>query len=152
MGDIFGYAVPIRDRSCTGQRLRLEKVSALRVFENVRSGQSWERLGLRELLGAVDLFKGHGVDLLSQEKGIDSGLAGGEWVFYMFSAIAHFERRVAHATGKRSGSLRLGHEKAATALELVRAGLSPTTAARQAGLRRATVYCEMAHASVRRPA
>ena len=70
-------------------------------------------------------------------------LAVGELVFHVFIAIAHFERRLiaertrdelaaARARGKRPGRHPLDPEKIAAALELVKAGLSPTVAARQA--------------------
>jgi DNA invertase Pin-like site-specific DNA recombinase len=69
----------------------------------------------------------------------------------VFGAIAHFERRLiaertkdgiaaARARGKRPGRQPLDPKKIAAALSLVKAGLSPTTAAKQLGLGRSTVY------------
>ncbi len=124
-----------------------------------------DRLGrsLSELLCTVDLLKSRHIALLSLEERIDTGSAAGELVFHVFGAIAHFERRLiaertkdgiaaARAKGKRPGRQPLDRDKAAAALKLVQAGLSPTAAARQVGLGRATVYHEMAQAGVRRPA
>lgn len=188
-GDVLGYArVSTGDQDLTGQKLRLEAAGALRVFEDVRSGRTMDRAGLRELLAyarpgdtlavvrldrlgrslsellcTVDLLKSRHVALLSLDERIDTGSAAGELVFHVFGAIAHFERRLiaertkdgiaaARAKGKKPGRQPLDRDKAAAALKLVQAGLSPTAAARQVGLGRATVYREMAQAGVRRPA
>jgi DNA invertase Pin-like site-specific DNA recombinase len=106
-------------------------------------------------------LKERGVALLSLEEKIDTSSAAGELVFHVFGAIAHFERRLiaertkdgiaaARAKGKLPGRRPLDPAKAASALKLVASGVSPTDAARQLGLGRATVYREMASAGVRR--
>lgn len=108
-------------------------------------------------------MKGRGIALLSLEEKIDTSSAAGELIFHVFGAIAHFERRLiaertkdgiaaARAKGKLPGRRPLDPEKAKAALKLVEAGLSPTEAARQLGLGRATVYREMALAGLRRAA
>src|SRR3954463_12576415 len=122
-----------------------------------------DRLGrsLAELLAPVAMLKGRGIALVSLEERIDTGSAAGELVFHVFGAIAHFERRLiaertrdgiaaARARGKRPGRRPLDRDKAAAALKLVAAGLSPTVAARQLGLGRATVYREVKLTGVRR--
>ena len=55
-----------------------------------------DRLGrsLRELLETVDTLKAHGIHLVSLEERLDTSSAVGELVFYVFRAIAHFERRL----------------------------------------------------------
>ncbi|MBL7405195.1 recombinase family protein [Escherichia coli] len=124
-----------------------------------------DRLGrsLAELLSSVTLLKERGIALLSLEEKIDTGSAAGELVFHVFGAIAHFERRLiaertkdgiaaARAKGRRPGRQPIDPDKVGAALKLVQAGLSPTEAARQVGLGRATVYREMALAGVARPA
>ncbi|MBL7589931.1 recombinase family protein, partial [Escherichia coli] len=124
-----------------------------------------DRLGrsLAELLSSVTLLKERGIALLSLEEKIDTGSAAGELVFHVFGAIAHFERRLiaertkdgiaaARATGRRPGRQPIDPDNVGAALKLVQAGLSPTEAARQVGLGRATVYREMALAGVARPA
>ena len=106
-----------------------------------------DRLGrsLGELLAMVAILKERGIALLSLEERIDTNSAAGELVFHVFRMIAHFERRLiaertkdgiaaARARGKRLGRQPLDPEKIAAALELVKAGLSPTVAARQLGL------------------
>lgn len=111
-----------------------------------------DRLGrsLGELLTTVAMLKERGIALLSLEERIDTNSAAGELVFHVFGAIAHFERRLiaertkdgiaaARARGKRPGRHPLDPEKIAAALELVKAGLPPTVAARQLGLGRSTV-------------
>ena len=75
--------------------------------------------------------------------------------------LAHFERRLiserakdgiiaARARGKHPGRHPLDPDKIAAAIQLVKAGLSPTAAARQLGLGRSTVYREINQAGVER--
>jgi DNA invertase Pin-like site-specific DNA recombinase len=122
-----------------------------------------DRLGgsVAELLTTVAKLKERGVALLSLEEKIDTSSAAGELVFHVFGAIAHFERRLiaertrdgiaaARAKGKHPGRQPLDRERAEAALKLVAAGLSPTTAARQVGLRRSTVYRELRRAGADR--
>jgi DNA invertase Pin-like site-specific DNA recombinase len=122
-----------------------------------------DRLGrsLGELLATVAMLKERGIALLSLEERIDTNSAAGELVFHVFGAIAHFERRLiaertkdgiaaARARGKHPGRQPLDPEKIAAALELVKAGLSPTVAARQLGLGRSTVYREVSRAGAAR--
>jgi DNA invertase Pin-like site-specific DNA recombinase len=91
------------------------------------------------------MLKARGIALLSLEEKIDTTSATGELVFHVFGAIAHFERRLiaertkdgiaaARARGKRPGRQSLDADKIAAAIKLVKAGLSPTAAARQLGL------------------
>src|SRR5258708_11076164 len=120
-----------------------------------------DRLGgsLAELLTTVTMLRERGIALLSLEEKIDTSSAAGELVFHVFGAIAHFERRLisertkdgiaaARARGKRPGRHPLDPEKIAAALELVKAGLSPTVAARQLGVGRSTVYREVSRAGI----
>jgi len=110
-----------------------------------------DRLGrsLAELLATVAMLKTRGIAFLSLEEKIDTTSAAGELVFHVFGAIAHFERRLiaertkdgiaaARARGKRPGRQPLDADKIAAAIKLVKAGLSPTAAARQLGLGRST--------------
>lgn len=122
-----------------------------------------DRLGrsLAELLATVAMLKTRGIALLSLEEKIDTTSAAGELVFHVFGAIAHFERRLiaertkdgiaaARARGKRPGRQPLDADKIAAAINLVKAGLSPTAAARQLGLGRSTVYREVNRAGIER--
>jgi DNA invertase Pin-like site-specific DNA recombinase len=122
-----------------------------------------DRLGrsLGELLATVALLKERGIALVSLEGKIDTASAAGELIFHVFGAIAHFERRLiaertkdgiaaARARGKRPGRQPLDPDKIAAALKLVKAGLSPTAAARQLGLGRSTVYREVGRADIER--
>ena len=122
-----------------------------------------DRLGrsLAELLATVAMLKRRGIALLSLEEKIDTTSAAGELVFHVFGAIAHFERRLiaertkdgiaaARARGKRPGRQPLDADKIAAAINLVKAGLSPTAAARQLGLGRSTVYREVNRAGIER--
>ena len=120
-----------------------------------------DRLGrsLAELLTTVAMLKKRGIGLVSLEEKIDTTSAAGELVSHVFGAIAHFERRLiaertkdgiaaARARGKRPGRQPLAADKITAALKLVQAGLSPTTAAKQLGLGRSTVYREVARANI----
>jgi DNA invertase Pin-like site-specific DNA recombinase len=122
-----------------------------------------DRLGrsLGELLTTVAMLKERGIALLSLEERIDTNSAAGELIFHVFGAIAHFERRLiaertkdgiaaARARGKRPGRQPLDADKIAAALSLVRAGLSPTAAAKHLGLGRSTVYREVRRAGINR--
>jgi len=120
-----------------------------------------DRLGrsLSELLTTVAMLKERGISLFSLEEKINTASAAGELVFHVFGAIAHFEQRLiaertkdgiaaARARGKRPGRQPLDSDKIAAAIELVKAGLSPTAAAKQLGLGRSTVYREASRASI----
>ena len=117
---ILGYArVSTGDQDVAGQRLRLEGAGSIRVFTDVISGKSMERLGLAELLAfaregdtlavvrldrlgrslgelltTVQVLRERGIALLSLEEKIDTSSAAGELIFHVFAAIAHFERRL----------------------------------------------------------
>ena len=120
MSHILGYArVSTDDQDLAGQRQRLQAIGALRIFEDVVSGKTFDRPGLaelldyirpgdtlavvrldrlgrslRELLDVVETLKTRGVALLSLEEKIDTSSAAGELVFHVFGAIAQFERRL----------------------------------------------------------
>ncbi len=182
MPDVIGYArVSTAEQDLEVQRRRLrDEAGAIRVFEDVASGKSFDRPGLaalldyarpgdlacvvrldrlgrslRELLVTVEGFKARGLGFRSLEERLDTVSASGELVFHVFGAIAHFERRLivertrdgvaaARARGKRPGRPPLDEEKLQAALTLIRGGLSPSTAARQVGLGRSTLYRELA--------
>jgi DNA invertase Pin-like site-specific DNA recombinase len=187
MSGILGYArVSTGDQDVAGQTIRLTAAGAIRVFTDVRSGQSMDRPGLdallafardgdtlavvrldrlgrtlSELLATVATLKNRGIALVSLEEKINTSSAAGELIFHVFGAIAHFERRLiaertkdgiaaARARGKRPGRLPLDGDRIAAAIKLVKAGLSPTAAARQLGLGRSTVYRELSRAGVER--
>ena len=147
----------------TMERPGLEALLAYARKGDTLSVVRLDRLGrsLGELLTTVAMLKERGIALLSLEERIDTNSAAGELVFHVFGAIAHFERRLiaertrdgiaaARARGKRRGRHPLDPEKIAAALELVKAGLSPTVAARQLGLGRSTVYREVGRAGIAR--
>lgn len=120
MSATLGYArVSTGDQDLAGQVMRLKAAGAARTFEDVISGRTFDRPGLkalldyaragdalmvvrldrlgrslRELLEIVEQLKGRGVALVSLEEKIDTASAAGELVFHVFGAIAHFERRL----------------------------------------------------------
>ncbi len=120
MGDILGSArVSTGDQDVAGQRIRLKAAGATRHFEDVVSGRTFDRPGLRalleyarpgdilmvvrldrlgrslrELLEVVERLKERSIALVSLEEKIDTSSAAGELVFHVFGAIAHFERRL----------------------------------------------------------
>ena len=119
-GDIIGYArVSTTDQDLTAQRDRLVQEGAVRIFDDVISGKTFDRPGmsalldyarsgdtlavirldrlgrsLRELLETVEDLKGKEINLISLEERIDTTSAAGELVFHVFGAIAQFERRL----------------------------------------------------------
>ncbi len=121
MADALGYArVSTAGQDLEVQRRRLrDEAKAVRVFEDVISGRSFERLGLtalldyarpgdvvcvvrldrlgrslKQLLETVEDFKRRGLAFRSLEERLDTSSAAGELVFHVFGAIAHFERRL----------------------------------------------------------
>ena len=120
MADILGYArVSTDEQDLTGQILRLKSAGAARTYEDVISGRTFDRPGLkalleyaragdtlavvrldrlgrslRELLEVVEILKTRKIGLLSLEEKIDTASAAGELVFHVFGAIAQFERRL----------------------------------------------------------
>ena len=156
-----------------GQEDRLRQAGAIRVFVDVISGRQFERPGLsalidharpgdslcvtrlgrslKELLETVENLKAHDIHLVSLEESIDTTSAGGELVFHVFGAIAHFERRLisertrdgiaaARKRGRRPGRPPLDRETVSASQTLVEAGLTPGQAAKQLGIGRATAY------------
>ncbi|MGU3422951.1 recombinase family protein [Methylobacterium sp. D54C] len=121
MPDVLGYArASTSDQDLEGQRRRLiQEAGAIRVFDDIVSGKSFDRPGLTEMLGfcragdticvvrldrlgrslkelleTIDLFKARGLAFRSLEERLDTSSAAGELVFHVFGAIAHFERRL----------------------------------------------------------
>jgi DNA invertase Pin-like site-specific DNA recombinase len=147
----------------TMERPGLDALLAYARQEDTLAVVRLDRLGrsLAELLATVAMLKNRGIALVSLEEMIDTNSAAGELIFHVFGAIAHFERRLiaertkdgiaaARVRGKHPGRQPLNPEKIAAALELVKAGLSPTVAARQLGLGRSTVYREVARVGIAR--
>ena len=137
-GDILGYArVSAPDQDLSGQRDRLIREGAVRVFEDVVSGRTFDRPGLATLLGharpgdtlavtrldrlgrslgelleTVETLKAQEIDLISLEEDIDTTSAAGELVFHVFAAIAHFERRL--TSGRTKDGLRVAGKRGRT--------------------------------------
>ena len=113
MSHILGYArVSTTGQDLEAQRQRLNASGAVRLFEDVVSGRSFDRPGLsslldyarpgdricvvrldrlgrslRQLLETVETLKARGVGLMSLEEKIDTSSAAGELVFHVFGAI-----------------------------------------------------------------
>lgn len=120
MPDILGYArVSTHAQDLDAQKRRLKDKGAIRIFEDIINGRTFDRPGLtaltdyarpgdlvcvvrldrlgrslRELLETVEMLKKEEIDLISLEEKIDTSSAAGELVFHVFGAIAHFERRL----------------------------------------------------------
>ena len=86
-------------------------------------------------------------------------MAACEFIFHVLGPIADFEQRLngertrdglaaAKAKGRKAGRPPIDPDKQDAAIKLIEAGLSPTKAARQVGLGRATVY---KHVTARTP-
>jgi DNA invertase Pin-like site-specific DNA recombinase len=121
LADALGYArVSTAGQDLEVQRRRLrDEAKAVRIFEDVISGRSFERPGLaalldyarpgdvvcvvrldrlgrslKQLLETVENFKARGLGFCSLEERLNTSSAAGELVFHVFGAIAHFERRL----------------------------------------------------------
>lgn len=120
MSDILGYVrVSTKEQDLEAQHFRLKKAGAIRIFEDVMSGNIFNRPGLEalinyarpndllcvvrldrlgrslnELLKTVELLKNHHIGFISLEEKIDTSSAAGELIFHVFGAVAHFERRL----------------------------------------------------------
>jgi DNA invertase Pin-like site-specific DNA recombinase len=120
MADILGDArVSTMDQDLDAQRHRIADAGAIRNFDDVVSGRTFERPGrttlldyarngdvlcvvrldrpgrsLRELLETLEMLKQRGIALLSLQERIDTTSAAGELICHVFAAIAHFERRL----------------------------------------------------------
>ena len=120
MPDILGYTrVSTHTQDLDVQKHRLKERGAIRIFEDVVSGRTFDRPGLkalmdysrpgdvvcvvrldrlgrslRELLETVETLKKRKIDLISLEEQIDTSSAAGELVFHVFGAIAHIEPRL----------------------------------------------------------
>lgn len=99
------------------------------------------------------------LDLNTLRETLGTAMPAGENVFHMLRILAGAERRPPVAAGippalplpacgKRPGRKAVDQAKATEALQLVKAGLSPTVAARKVGLGRSTVYREARRAGV----
>ena len=147
----------IHSQDLEAQKRRLNEKGAIRIFEDVMSGRTFNRPGLTALIdyarrGDQVCVVRHDrlgrslrelletVETLKQEK-IDTSSAAGELVFHVFGAIAHFERRLiaertkdgiesARERGKRLGRPPMDNEKLVAAFKLIEAGISPTNAAK----------------------
>ena len=152
------------------------EAGAIRVFTDVASGKRSDRPGLaelidharpgdrlcvtrldrlgrslRDLLKTVDGLKARRIHLVSLEERLDTSSAAGEFVFHVFGAIAHFERRLiaertrdgiaaARKCGRSPGRPPLDPETVSAARNLIESGLSAGQAAKQLGIGRATAY------------
>mgnify|MGYP001252441754 CR=1 FL=1 len=119
MPDVLGYArVSTDDQDVHDQRRRLNQANAIRIFEDVISGKRFERPGLMQLLDYArprlsvcctarpswpppsgtarsrrpPERKTNPLSILEEK--INTSSAAGELIFYVFGAIAHFERRL----------------------------------------------------------
>ena len=137
---------------------RADRAGLAKLIEHARAGDRLcvtrlDRLGrsLRELLETVDDLKARGIHLVSLEERLDTSSAAGELVFHVFGAIAHFERRLisertrdgiaaARHRGRSPGRPPMDPQTVAAAQKLIEGGLSPSQAAKQLGIGRATAY------------
>ena len=122
IGDFIGYArVSTTDQDLVAQRDRLFEEGAVRIFEDVISGKTFDHpacphfsttLGHETHLLSFDLIdlddcskncwkletvediKSREINLIRLEERIDTTSAAGELVFHIFGTIAQFERRL----------------------------------------------------------
>lgn len=68
---------------------RLRKIAAVVVWDYSRFARS-----LRQLVDALDSFRGWGVAFISLREGIDTETANGRLIFGIFASLAEFEREL----------------------------------------------------------
>lgn len=183
MADILGYArVSTSQQDLESQRLHLQKVGAIKIFEDTISGKVFKRPGLdeliayarpndllcvvrldrlgrslKDLLETVEFLKAKEIQLMSLEEKIDTSSAAGEFIFHVFGAISHFERRLisertkdgmhaARLRGKKFGRPGLDRDTFDSAIKLVESGLPATHVAKQLHIGRSTLYRELRYA------
>ena len=115
----------------------------------VKNSKSIRPLGRspKELLDTVDYLKARDVNLISLEERVATTSASGELTFHVFSAIAHFERRLTSertkdglATARNPGRPSLLQETVSALQDLVSAGKTVFQAAKHLGISRSTAY------------
>jgi DNA invertase Pin-like site-specific DNA recombinase len=183
MADILGYArISTIQQDLESQRHRLKQVGAIKVFEDTISGKVFKRPGLdeliayarpndilcvvrldrlgrslKDLLETVENLKSNNIGLMSLEEKIDTSSAAGEFIFHIFGAISHFERRLisertkeglhaARLKGKKFGRPVLDRDTFDSAITLVESGLAATHVAKQLHIGRSTLYRELRYA------
>jgi DNA invertase Pin-like site-specific DNA recombinase len=113
-----------------------------------------DRLGrsVANLIQLVDMFHSQGIEFVSVKENIDTTTASGKLMFYIFAAIAEFERdlirertlaglAVAWASGKQKGRPRaLTPEQEDLAYALINQGQSIASIARTMNVGRSTIY------------
>src|SRR4029078_7901144 len=93
---------------------RKRRVDAVVVYRYDRFARS-----LRQLVNALEEFRGLGIDFISLHEGVDTSTPNGRLVFGIFATIAEFERELirdrvrsglstARSNGKQLGRPRVG--------------------------------------------
>jgi DNA invertase Pin-like site-specific DNA recombinase len=126
---------------------RLKEGDMLTVWRLDRLGRS-----VGNLIHLVEMFKDRGIELVSIKEQIDTTTPTGKLMFYIFAAIAEFERdlirertlaglAVAWASGKQKGRPRaLTPEQEDLAYALIQNGQSIASIARTMNVGRSTIY------------
>ncbi len=133
---------PELDRLLTDCRKR--RVDAVVVYRYDRFARS-----LRQLVNALEEFRGLGIDFVSLHEGVDTSTPNGRLIFGIFASIAEFERELirdrvrsgiaaARAKGKRLGRPRVLVDASRIA-DLRAQGLSWASIAREMSIGEGTV-------------
>src|SRR5208337_2976126 len=136
---------------------KTDRPELLKALEYARSGDVivvWklDRLArsMKQLIETMEMLRERGIALESLTEKIDTASAQGKLVFGIFASLAEFERSLiregvnagleaARLRGRKGGRPRVGEEKLSHASALLRAGFSQATAAKAAGIARATL-------------
>jgi len=147
-GSGSGKKLPERDRLMADARAGKVDIALCWRFD--RFARS-----LRDLLDALDTFRGLGVDFVSLKDNIDTSTPAGKLAFQVLGAVSEFIRciivenvKAGLEAAKRRGK-KLGRPvkpvDLGSARELLRQGLSPARAARRLGIGATTLRRALVH-------
>lgn len=146
----------IFEETASGAKVDRQQLAA--ALEYMREGDClvvWklDRLArsVRQLIETVEDMRARKIGFHSVTEAIDTTNAAGELMFHIFGALAQFERSLirervnaglaaAKSRGRTGGRPKLDEEALQHAQTLMESGMTPTKAAKLAGISRASLY------------
>jgi DNA invertase Pin-like site-specific DNA recombinase len=146
----------VYEETASGAKRDREQLAA--ALEFMRDGDTlvvWklDRLArsMRQLIETIEDLRVRKIGFRSVTEAIDTTTAAGELMFHIFGALAQFERSLirervnaglaaARSRGRLGGRPPIGDEALKNAHTMIERGLTPTKAAKLAGVSRSTLY------------